>query len=166
MSRATSAVSATEHRGVSERPHPSGTPGSTDERHRIVDMDDLTAADIARWLELRASNSALDSPYFHPGFAGAVAATRPDVRVLIGEDALGNVTSFLPVQLDKKVCRPAGSPAADFQGPICAPGADFDIARAVSACGAPAYQFDHLRDGIAGFERWTFGRVPTPSVFH
>lgn len=150
-----------------ERPNANGALGLTDAtcvRHRIVDVDGLTTADIDRWLELRASNPALDSPYFHPGFAAAVAATRSDVRVVVGEDVLGRVTSFLPVQFDKRACRPAGFPAADFQGPICAPGARFDIAQAVSACGASAYQFDHLRDGIAGFERWTFGRQPSPHI--
>ena len=37
-------------------------------RHHIVEMDELGSADIERWLNLRASNPALDSPYFHPAF--------------------------------------------------------------------------------------------------
>jgi CelD/BcsL family acetyltransferase involved in cellulose biosynthesis len=127
-------------------------------------MDALSTADLERWLELRASNPSLDSPYFHPGFVAAVAATRPNVRVVIGEDALGKATSFLPVQFDKRTCRPAGSPAADFQGPIAAPGLDFDIAGAVSACGASSYEFDHMRDGIDGCEQWVFGRQPSPHI--
>ncbi len=158
-------VRAADPTSAGERSHTNGARGSAPDscvRHRVVGMDDLTRADMERWLELRASNSALDSPYFHPGFVAAVAATRPNVRVVIGEDVLGKATSFLPVQFDKRTCRPAGSPAADFQGPICAPGLDFDIARALSACGASSYQFDHMRDGIAGFERWIFGRQPSP----
>lgn len=130
--------------------------------HRVVSVDELTPADIDRWLELRASNPALDSPYFHPGFAAAVAATRPGVRIIIGEDTNRAVTSFLPVQFDKQTCRPAGSPAADFQGPICAPGLDFDIAAAVGACGASSYQFDHMRAEVTGFDQWIFGREPSP----
>ena len=89
---------------------------------------------MARWLELRASNPALDSPYFHPEFATAVAATRRGVRVILGEDAYGVITSFLPVQVDKRTCRPAGAPAADFQGPICAPGSRLRYHGSVAGC--------------------------------
>lgn len=131
-------------------------------RHRVIEMDDLTATDVARWLELRASNPALDSPYFHPHFSEAVAATRPGVRVIIGEDRAGAIMSFLPVQFDKRACRPAGAPAADFQGPICAPGVDFDIAGALRAAGASSYEFDHMRDGIPAVEPWITDRQPSP----
>ena len=130
--------------------------------HRMVGVGDLTPGDIDRWLELRASNPALDSPYFHPEFTCAVAATRPGVRIIIGEDENGAITSFLPVQFDKRTWRPAGAPAADFQGPICAPGLDFDIATAVRACGAASYQFDHMRAEVSGFDQWIFGQQHSP----
>jgi CelD/BcsL family acetyltransferase involved in cellulose biosynthesis len=84
--------------------------------------------------------------------------------VIIGEDALGAAISFLPVQFRKRTCRPAGSPAADFQGPICAPGVEFDIEAAVSACGTAAYHFDHMRDGMADFEPWIFNRRRSPHM--
>jgi len=45
---------------------------SANARHRMVDIGELTGSEVARWLELRACNPALDSPYFHPGFAAAV----------------------------------------------------------------------------------------------
>lgn len=131
---------------------------------RLVEIGDLTDATIARWLELRASNPALDSPYFHPGFATAVAATRPNVRVIVGQDTDGTITSFLPVQFDRRACRPAGFPAADFQGPICGPGIDFSIAAALEACRVASYEFDHMRDGIAGFEPWILGSQHSPYI--
>jgi CelD/BcsL family acetyltransferase involved in cellulose biosynthesis len=131
-------------------------------RHRVVEIADLTAADIDRWLELRASNPALDSPYFHPEFAAAVSATRPGVAVIVEDDSPGPVISFLPVQFDKRTCRSAGSPAADFQGPICAPEHDYDIAAAVRASGASSYRFDHMRDGLAGYAPWTFTSQQSP----
>ena len=65
--------------------------GSANVSHRLVEMAALTATDVDRWLELRASNAQLDSPYFHQSFAAAVAATRPGVRVIVGEDGLGAV---------------------------------------------------------------------------
>lgn len=133
-------------------------------RHHIVEMDELGSADIERWLNLRASNPALDSPYFHPAFTEAVASTRPGVKVIIGEAADGSVASFLPVQLDKRTCHPAGWPGADFQGPICAPDVDFDITAALRTCRIASYEFDHLLDGVPGFEPWIFGREPSRNV--
>jgi CelD/BcsL family acetyltransferase involved in cellulose biosynthesis len=130
----------------------------------MVDIDGLAEADFDRWLELRGANPALDSPYFHPGFATAVAETRPGVWVIVGQATDGAIASFLPVQLDGRTCRPAGFPAADFQGPICEPAADFDIVDALRASGAASYQFDHLRDGIAGFEHWIFGPQRSPYI--
>ena len=127
-------------------------------------MTELREIDIARWLTLRASNSALASPYFHPGFTAAVAATRQGVGVIIGEDESHSITSFLPVQLDGRTCRPAGSPAADFQGPICEPRLGFDIDDALRACGISYFEFDHLRDGIPGFEPWVVDRQPSPYI--
>jgi CelD/BcsL family acetyltransferase involved in cellulose biosynthesis len=138
--------------------------GSANVSHRLVEMAALTATDIDRWLGLRASNAQLDSPYFHPSFAAAVAATRPGVRVIVGEDGLGAVNSFLPVQFDKRTCRPAGFPAADFQGPICSAQADYDIGAAIRGVGASSYRFDHMRDGIAGVEPWIVGRQHSPYI--
>jgi CelD/BcsL family acetyltransferase involved in cellulose biosynthesis len=133
-------------------------------RYRLVEMAELSETDIARWLMLRASNSALASPYFHPGFTAAVAATRNGVRLIIGEDESSAIISFLPVQLDGRTCRPAGSPAADFQGPICEPRLHFEIGDALRACGISYYEFDHLRDGIPGLEPWIVDRQPSPYV--
>ena len=133
-------------------------------RYRVVEMDDLVEADINRWLELRASNPALDSPYFHPAFTAAVAASRSDVRVIVGEQRCGAKSSFLPVQFEGRSCRPVGYPAADFQGPICARLSPFDVAAAIRAAGASSYHFDHMREGIAEFEPWTFGREESPYV--
>ena len=141
-----------------------GAPSERVARHHIVEMDELDSAHIERWLDLRASNPALDSPYFHPAFTAGVAATRPGVRVIVGETADGSVASFLPVQFDKRTCRPAGWPAADFQGPICAPNVDFDISAALRSARIGSYEFDHMLDGLPGFEPWIFGREPSSYV--
>jgi CelD/BcsL family acetyltransferase involved in cellulose biosynthesis len=133
-------------------------------RHHLVEMDELGSAHVERWLELRASNPALDSPYFHPAFTETVASTRTGVKVIVGETAEGSLASFLPVQVDKRTCRPAGWPGADFQGPICAPGVDFDITAALRTSRIASYEFDHLLDGVWGFEPWIFGRQPSRNV--
>ena len=141
-----------------------GPPSERVAHHHIVEMNELDSAHIERWLELRASNPALDSPYFHPGFTAAVTSTRAGVRVIVGETADGSVASFLPVQFDKRTCRPAGWPGADFQGPICAPNLDFDITAALRGGRIPSYEFDHMLHGLPGFEPWTFGREPSSYV--
>lgn len=139
-----------------------GPPSERVTRHHIVEMNELGSAHIDRWLELRASNPALDSPYFHPAFTAAVASTRPGVRVIVGETADGSVASFLPVQFDKRTCHPAGWPAADFQGPICAPDVDFGIEAALRAAGALRYEFDHMREEVSRLERWIVARQQSP----
>jgi CelD/BcsL family acetyltransferase involved in cellulose biosynthesis len=143
-----------------ETPH--SPPSECVTHYHVVEVDELGAAHIERWLELRASNPALDSPYFHPAFTAAVASTRPGVRVIVGETADGSVASFLPVQFDKRTCRPAGWPAADFQGPICAPDADFDIEAALRAAGAARYEFDHMREDVSRLERWIVASQQSP----
>ena len=137
-------------------------PGCTPVHYRAVELSALGTAERQRWHELRASNPALDSPYFHPEFVTAVAATRPDVKIVIGQDEAGTIESFLPVQLDGRTCRPAGYPAADFQGPVCGPAARFELIEAVQAMGASTYEFDHLREGVAGVEPWLSGSQPSP----
>lgn len=139
-----------------------GATGRAPIRYRVVDAGALGPGEQQRWHELRGSNPALDSPYFHPEFVAAVAATRRDVKVVIGEDAGGTIESFLAVQIDGRTCHPAGYPAADFQGPVCAPGAAFDLIQAVQSVGASTYEFDHLREGVPGVDRWLSGSQPSP----
>lgn len=145
-------------------PHRQNDNASTAVSHRVVEPGALTGAEVDRWIELRKSNPQLDSPYFHPGFTMAVAATRPEVRVIVGEGRDGTIGSFLPVQFDKRVCHPAGFPAADFQGPVCANNVVFDIQTAVRAAGAQSYEFDHMRAGVVGIERWIFAQQRSPYI--
>ena len=141
-----------------------GPPAERIAHHHVVEMNDLGSAHIERWLELRASTPALESPYFHPAFTAAVASTRPGVRVIVGETAEGSLASFLPVQFDRRTCRPAGWPAADFQGPICAPNVEFDITATLRGARIASYEFDHMLDWLPGFEPWIFGREPSSYV--
>ena len=102
-------------------------------RHRVVEVGELTASEIARWLELRESNPALDEPILP-------SRVRPrggrDATRCAGDHrggSTGEIDVVLPVQFDRRICRPAGAPAADFQGPICGPNIDFDIEAALRA---------------------------------
>ena len=72
----------------------------------IVSFDRLAPADLASWQQLRGANAALDSPYFHPGFAAAVHGVRHDVVVAVARRTDGSPTMFLPVQAQRGIARP------------------------------------------------------------
>src|SRR3954465_37101 len=90
-----------------------------------VAFDRLKAEELDAWHRLRAANPALDSPYFHPGFAAAVHASGRPVQVAVGRDGRGEICALLPFHRERALLRPAGWPAADFQGPVLAPGSSF-----------------------------------------
>jgi len=128
---------------------------------RTVPFDALGGEELEAWHRLRAANPMLDSPYFHPGFAAAVHATGRPVQVVVGRDRAGRVCALLPCHRERSLLRPAGWPAADFQGPVIPPGAEFPPLRLLDG-GVRAFAFDHLLDGYAGFEPYVEGRRVSP----
>lgn len=132
-------------------------------RHETVSFDALGPAGIDEWRRLRAANPSLDSPFFHPGFADAVHATGPEVRVIVGRDSGERIRSLLPVHRDGSVLRPVGWPGADFQGPILAPGTTLNP-RDLVVDGIRSYEFDHLLDGYADFAPFVDTSRPSPYV--
>ncbi|ATY09295.1 GNAT family N-acetyltransferase [Amycolatopsis sp. AA4] len=127
---------------------------------RVVEFGRLTARELDAWHALRAANSALDSPYFHPEFAAAVHAEGPPVHVAVAE-AAGAVTGLFPVHRNGSAVRPVGWPAADFQGPIQAEGSRFPVETLLPALRARTFSFDHLLD-TAEFEQRIDTRRPSP----
>lgn len=127
-----------------------------------VDFHRLEARHLDAWHTLRASNPSLDSPYFHSGFAAAVHDVCGDVRVVVGTGAHGTVTSLMPIQKQGRLARPAGWPAVDFQGPITGPATRCRPGDLVRAAGVRGFAFDHLLDGLPGFESWVEARRPSP----
>ncbi|MCP2325073.1 CelD/BcsL family acetyltransferase involved in cellulose biosynthesis [Hamadaea flava] len=130
------------------------------------DLTELTNRQLDAWHALRAANTRLDSPYFHPGFAAAVHAAGVPVRVAVATDAAGEIQALLPTHQDGGELRPVGWPGADFQGPIRAPGSRFAPLDLLSG-GVRGYAFDHLlvddEDGTgAEFTPWIESRRPSP----
>ena len=121
-----------------------------DAAFEIVSFDRLVPADLDAWRRLRTANGALDSPYFHPGFAAAVHGIGHDVDVAVARGTDGSPTMLLPVQVQRGVARPAGWPGVDFQAPIAAPGTAVDAAALLRAGGWRALAFDHLLADAAG----------------
>jgi CelD/BcsL family acetyltransferase involved in cellulose biosynthesis len=129
---------------------------------RTVPFDTLSDADLDAWHQLRAANPALDSPYFHPGFAAAVNKGRP-VQVAVGRDAQGVIAALLPVHREGTLLRPVGWPGADFQSPIAAPGTSFPALKLLTG-GVRRFAFDHLLEPNPDFAPWFEGSRPSPFV--
>jgi CelD/BcsL family acetyltransferase involved in cellulose biosynthesis len=128
---------------------------------RTVGFDALTAAELDAWHRLRAANPALDSPYFHPGFAAAVQASGRPVQVVVGYDDRGGICALLPCHRERSLLRPVGWPGADFQGPVLAPGTTFPPRKLLSG-GVRGYTFDHLVESCPDFAPWVESRQPSP----
>ena len=128
---------------------------------RMVPFDALAAEERDAWHLLRAANPALDSPYYHPGFAAAVHASGRPVRVAVGRDERGAVSALLPLHRERALLRPAGWPAADFQGPVLAPGSSLPPLTLLGG-GARGMAFDHLREPGPEWAPWVESRRPSP----
>lgn len=123
-------------------------------RAETIELVPYDQVDLDAWHRLRESVAELDSPYFHPGFAGAVHATGRAVQVVVVKGLGGEVTGLLPVHRHRSTLSPVGWPAADFQGPLLAPGASFPV-RGLLTGGVKTFTFDHLATGLADFAPWT-----------
>ncbi|MFL6143613.1 MAG: GNAT family N-acetyltransferase [Labedaea sp.] len=128
----------------------------------VVRFDALSGRELDAWHTLLAANPALDSPYFHPGFAAAVHASGRQVDVVVSTTG-GTVTGLLAGHRDGALLRPVGWPGADFQGPVRAPGTAFP-ARAMLTGGVRGFAFDHLLDGFTEFEPGVETRRASPLV--
>jgi CelD/BcsL family acetyltransferase involved in cellulose biosynthesis len=130
---------------------------------RVVRFDMLTPAELDAWHRLRDADPAYDSPYFHPGFAAAVHASGRPVHMVVGNDERGQITGLLACHREGSMLRPAGWPAADFQGPILAPGAEFPPLDLLKG-GIRGFEFDHLVESATDFAPWVESSRPSPYV--
>jgi CelD/BcsL family acetyltransferase involved in cellulose biosynthesis len=136
--------------------------GSASSGVTIVMFDDLTPTQLSTWSTLYRARPELDSPYFHPRFAAAVHRSGHPVVVAVDHDATGAVRALLPVHRRGSSAVPVGSPAADFQGVIRAPGTLVDPMAILTALGVRQLSFDHLADGHDEFAPWVTGERPSP----
>jgi CelD/BcsL family acetyltransferase involved in cellulose biosynthesis len=139
-----------------------GTRGSTaDTAGRLVPFDALTTEEISAWHSFRTGNTALDSPYFHPGFSGAVHASGRRVSVVVVRDSSGAISALLPGHKDGPRLRPVGWPGADFQGPVCASGTTLSP-QDFLVDGVRDVVFDHLLAPGPEFVPWIDSSRPSP----
>ncbi len=125
----------------------------------LTDFGALDANQRKAWSDVRDGNPALDSPYFHPAFAGAVHAMFGDVQVAVND---GHV--WFPMQVHKRRARPVGWPGADFQGPVAPPGVPVDPLELVRTTGLRALTFDHISEERTDFAPWVDGYLEAPFI--
>jgi CelD/BcsL family acetyltransferase involved in cellulose biosynthesis len=135
---------------------------STVTRLASVPFDGLTGEQLDAWHRLRSANPALDSPYFHPGFAAAVHASGAPVEVVVGYSQ-DRICALLACHRDRSLLRPAGWPAADFQGPVLAPGTAFPP-RLLLSGGVRGFAFDHLLSTYGDFEPFVESSRSSPFI--
>lgn len=117
-----------------------------------------------KWLDLRRTNPALDSPYFHPKFTGIIAWARPNVELAVIGDGNG-IGAMLPFQrMPGDIGVPAGEHLSDYQGLICAPGFECDPRKLMKQCGLIAWDFDHLLTSQESFEPFHLSIEPSPQI--
>jgi CelD/BcsL family acetyltransferase involved in cellulose biosynthesis len=93
---------------------------------------------------LHQDNPELDSPYFHPAFARAVAAVRPDASVGVQLDG-EQPTAFFPFHRGPLgVGKPLALHFSDFQAVIAGRAAAWDPIELLRGCGLTGWEFDHL----------------------
>lgn len=87
----------------------------------IIRVRDLTAADIADWRAMIASDPALASPYFRPEFTQVAGEISPDAAVAVFRRD-GRTLGFFPHQKRGGTVQPLGAPMNDYHGVIARPG--------------------------------------------
>lgn len=109
----------------------------------LITADELDAPLLAAWRALRASDPALASPCFTPGFVQAAAAARRDVRIGVLHTG-GRVAGLWPHQNERGRGGPAGGALSDHHGLVCAPGTRCDWPALLRPAGLDWWAFDHL----------------------
>lgn len=111
---------------------------------QIRKYSELSPDELAFWAETQATEPALASPYFHPGFTSAVDSVRSDVRVATIRRA-GRLEALFPFQLGHwGLGKPVGGKLSDYHGLIARPGVELKLAELIRACGLASFEFDHL----------------------
>lgn len=128
---------------------------------KLIDFAALDAADLADWRRTRSSRSALDSPFFHPAYAGAMHAVYGDVRVAITDD---EPRAWYPLQVHRGAARPVGWPGSEFSGPIAPLGVRIELTNMLRDTGIRLLEFNHVPTECAEFEPWVSTRLESPFI--
>ena len=113
-------------------------------RTLVQTPQEMSETDWAAWTKMRAANTDLRSPYFHPDYTRLLAELRPDVRIISQYESDGTPVAFLPVQ-GKRFARPVGAPMSDYHG-IITNRDDVTYDNLLSGSGIGAYHYSCATD--------------------
>ena len=133
-------------------------------RYHLISANELDAALRHAWCTVQAAQEVFLSPYFCPEFTLAVAAVRPDVRIVVIE-CDGRPVGFFPHQRSTwGRGRPVGGPLSDYHGVIAAPGADWSVPALMRAARLSVWPFDHLVGETERFAAYQSARSSSPQI--
>lgn len=113
-------------------------------RTLVQQPSQMSETDWSAWLDMRASNPDLRSPYFHPDYTRLLSELRPDVRIACQYDPDGAPTAFLPIQ-GQRFARPVGAPMSDYHA-IITDHDDITYDSLLSDSGIGAYHYSCATD--------------------
>jgi CelD/BcsL family acetyltransferase involved in cellulose biosynthesis len=83
----------------------------------VIEPREADAALLKRWSSMLNSHPIYRSPYYHPEYTFAVAAVRPDLRLLVMEEG-SQICGLLPFHQIGGRALTLGEKLTDYQGPI------------------------------------------------
>jgi CelD/BcsL family acetyltransferase involved in cellulose biosynthesis len=106
----------------------------------------LSAADVALWRSLAASQVGFANPLMGPDFAQAVGKVREDARVAVVHRG-GETLGFLAYhRRPGGLARPIGSPLSDYHGLVSRPDAGLKADDVLRAAGVSVFRYTGLID--------------------
>ena len=128
----------------------------------VVRPDELGAGEIDAWHAMQDRDELLANPFLCPEFAITIGRFRPGARVAVLSDGTGPA-GFFPFERGRLGGATAiGMGLSDCQGLVHAPGAEWDAAELLRACGIAAWHFDHLVAGQRPFARFQAATAASP----
>lgn len=113
-------------------------------RFHVVAPSELRPEEVAAWHHIRTDYPEYANPFLGPGFAQALYAVRPGVRVAVAQEG-GEPVAFLPFERGPLgIGRAAGLGVSDCQAVVQRPGAVREAEPLLRACGLSVWEFDNL----------------------
>ncbi len=105
---------------------------------------ELSPEQLSTWSRFQQNNPSLDSPFFRPEFALAVAAHCDDVEVAVAKRH-GCDVGYFPIHREPgNTAQPVGRSLSDFHGIVAPEDTEFSPAELIRQCRLKALHFNHL----------------------
>ena len=128
----------------------------------VVRPDELGAGELDRWRDFQRSTPALQHAFLAPEFSVVAGRARPRARVAVISEG-PQLIGFFPFERSRfGVGTPVATNLTGCQGVVHAPGAGWDAAELLRACGLSVWEFDCLVEGQAPFQPYARIQVPSP----